>query len=600
MDKLVELGKIWALKIESANRVYEAWADKFKTRQILDFYEGFQWGDLDVSRYTPYALNLIRSSMEVKLPSMLMENPRFTISPKIMFESDNVDIAEARAQLKQEAVNTIIAAEDLEFDETIELVFLSAYISFGVCEVNYDADWIKNDRASKPALKSDQDTIAEPDGKTVNEPEYIPQTERIFIKYINPQRFRVSAINTQKTERCDWCGYYEYIRIEDLKANKSYKQPKNITAYRSEEFTTDMARLYANDEQTDIDTIGDVTKVWFLWDHRTKKHIVFGEADSHIYKIDDYDIHPIHDLRMSRRLSGWYPIPPIFDWLSPQTEYNESREMSRAHRRRAVRKLLAIEGMITKEEVAALEEGGDGHIGWAKNKGALEAVPNPPAGQDVNTSLALSKEDFNIISGTSAEARLQGSGGTATEAAITDKYAQVRDSKARKKAAKYLNNIARSIVKIISSQFVLPVLVESFAHDDSGLFDEVQALESVWKEVKPEDLDGEDYKVSVQVESMSPIANEEQKKSFLEFMAVINNYPQIAMSPALIKKTAEILGFKDRKILRELQQAALLALMQQKQQAMGNALAQRQTEASTPNTQAQIESQLGTQVGMGQ
>jgi hypothetical protein len=86
-------------------------------------------------------------------------------------------------------------------------------------------------------------------------------------------------------------------------------------------------------------------------------------------------------------------------------------------------------------------------------------------------------------------------------------------------------------------------------------------------------------------------------------MAVLNNYPQIALSPVLIREAAERVGYKtNEKVIRDLQNMALLAQaaqMQQLQQA-GNPAAQRQVAKSTPDAQEKINNQLGNQVGLTQ
>jgi capsular polysaccharide biosynthesis protein len=112
------------------------------------------------------------------------------------------------------------------------------------------------------------------------------------------------------------------------------------------------------------------------------------------------------------------------------------------------------------------------------------------------------------------------------------------------------------------------------------------------------DLEGIDFNVNIKVSSMSPIDLEDDKNRFLEFMAIINNYPQIALSPTLIREAAERVGFNtNEKVLRELQDMALLAQMQLKQQTE-SALAQRTVAGATPNANEKITNQLENQVGL--
>ena len=116
------------------------------------------------------------------------------------------------------------------------------------------------------------------------------------------------------------------------------------------------------------------------------------------------------------------------------------------------------------------------------------------------------------------------------------------------------------------------------------------------------DIEGMDFAVTINVTSMSPIAAQDAKNQFLEFMAIINNYPQIALSPTLIREAAERTGFKtNEKVLRELQNMALLQQAGQQAQvneAIGpeSALAQRSVAKVTPPQGEMIQNQLQNQV----
>jgi hypothetical protein len=225
------------------------------------------------------------------------------------------------------------------------------------------------------------------------------------------------------------------------------------------------------------------------------------------------------------------------------------------------------------------------------------ALPLAPLGAEVTQALVLSKDNFNIVSGTRSEARGVADRTTATQASIMDARSQIRESRPKIIVANWLNKIARQIM-LNQQQITLPFWVELNETKEENLFGNVQETQKLYEEITGLELEGQDFTVKIDVTSMSPIDNEDAKNRFLEFMAVINNYPQIALSPILIRETAERIGFKtNERVLRELQDMALLAQTAQQEQMQG-ALAQRSVAKITPNTNEQINNQLQNQVGL--
>ena len=137
--------------------------------------------------------------------------------------------------------------------------------------------------------------------------------------------------------------------------------------------------------------------------------------------------------------------------------------------------------------------------------------------------------------------------------------------------------------------------------DLGGFFSDVPEVEANWKMLTSEDLGYIDYKVNVSVESLSPVANDVEKKKFLEFLAIMNQYPQLAIHPELIREAAARLDFKNTKVVKAFQQAATIQAMGQMagnpgmQSPQGPNLGQQTAEQMMPPDQAQIENQLNSQ-----
>jgi hypothetical protein len=114
----------------------------------------------------------------------------------------------------------------------------------------------------------------------------------------------------------------------------------------------------------------------------------------------------------------------------------------------------------------------------------------------------------------------------------------------------------------------------------------------------------DDFAVTVFVESLSPITNENEKVKFMEFMAVMHQYPQLSLNPILIREAAYRIGYRNEQVIRAMQQAAQLQMVGQIEQGQeqmgggqGSNMAQTTAEQMQPPGMGQLEAQLN-QVGV--
>lgn len=593
--------EVWLSRIQVANEYHETWWRKFKCSQAIQYYEGEQWQGFPYyfkSNYRPYVVNLVFSTIEVKLPSLVFDKPIFTVKPKPYRSSVDLEAEIRKNQLREAALNTFVSDPDNYFQEEIELAILDSFFAFGMIEVGFDASYITNPNAGKPYLKDDGTPIRDAEGKDIVQPDEIPEWEQIYVKRIHPFHFRVGGNDSYNLNRCNWCGYWEYVDLLSLKANKNLKGidqlpfagSRTVEFDRTFEYSPEMDKLLSS---------GDVVKVWHLWDTRKKEFSLLIESLPEPIFTAKYDILPLYPLVFHRRLRGFYPIPPASQWLSPQDDINEANEQIRAHRRRSARKYLFRKNALDSDELDKLMLGPDGTYAEVELDPASVVAPLPlsPLDRSVTDTLIISKDNFNIVSGTASEQRGEADRTTATQAAIINTRSQIRESRPVSIVSKWLSRIARHII-IAQSQLTLPFWIKIQEKDSEDFLSSVGVSSESFTQITGMDIEGLDFEVDINVSSISPLAEQENKNAFLEFLAVINNYPQILLSPVLIREAAERIGFKtNEKIIRDLQNSALLALIGQQQQS---ALAQRTVEKSTPTDQERIESQLRTQVGLPQ
>lgn len=615
------LASAWIGRANKATKYYDTWNNKFECDTLEEYYYGFQWKDGSPNcKYRRYVINLVFATLEVKKPSLLFQNPVFKVKAKPAKGEWDFTASSRRAQNREDALNTVISDEEQEFNEEFEAFVVDAFFRFGVMEVGYSADWIENPNAGKPILKSDNDPYFDPDAEDeedniLREPDELPDEERVYFKRIPPWRFRVGGTDGRTFKKCSWVGYYDYFRVEDLKANKNLKNLDKLeySGARSEDFVPS-ANDTLSEEQEALLKSGDLCKCWVIYDLRAKKKYIFAAAQAVTLLEKSYKHFPLVALKFVEKLRGWYPVPLVFNWKGPQDEINHAREQQRIHRMRAGRRYLYEDGMFKGDgELDQLENGPDMTFVPTQGKPGdrMQPLEQAPLDSAVAQSLLVSRDDMNIISGTSAEQRGQSDRTTATQANIIDMKAQLRETAARTKIANVLKKIGRLALLIIQEHFSLEFWVKVRTdRNDENFMGELQVAQEEWRQMTAADLgDQLDFEVDISLDTISPIENQASKQSFVEFLSLITNFPQIAFDPVLVREAAYRCNYRNEKVIARMQMMAQVAMLgqieQAKQSLIQNAMATESNMAQTrvaqmaPPDQGQIQNQLAAQTGPG-
>jgi hypothetical protein len=614
-----KLAAAWLGRVNKADKYYESWSNKFDCDTLEEYYYGFQWKDGSPdSKYRRYVINMIFATLEVKKPSLLFQNPLFRVKAKPARGEWDFTASSQRAMNREDALNTIISDPEQEFNEEFEAFVVDAFFRFGVMEVGYSANWIENPNAGKPILKSDNNPYYDPDGEDgkdniIREPDELPDEEKVYFKRIPPWRFRVGGTDGRTFKKCSWVGYYDWFRVEDLKANKKLKNLDKLeyAGARSEDFTPSQYDTLS-EEQADLAKTGDLCKCWVIYDLRAKKKYIFASSQAVTLLEKKYKEFPLVSLKFVEKLRGWYPVPLVFNWKGPQDEINHAREQQRIHRMRAARRYLYEEGMFKgDEELDQLENGPDMTFVPTQGKPGdrMQALEMAPLDSAVAQSLIVSKDDLNIVSGTSGEQRLQADRTTATQANIVDMKAQLRETAARTKIANTLKSIGRLALITMQEHFSLEFWVKVRTdRDNENFMGEFQEASEEWRQMTSSEFGNElDFEVDISLDTISPIENQASKAAFIEFLSVLTNFPQIAFDPVLVREAAYRCNYRNEKVISRMAKMAQVAMLGQIEQAKG-ALAQMAMESETnavqtrvqqmtPPDQATIQTQLAGQTG---
>ena len=554
----------WQDRVTSSNKVYQDWHQRYRPDRLVKYYLGEQWRGLtETEAVDKYVINLIFPTIETQLPSLLFHRPKVKVEPRPPHADDAQSTAGARADLMQHTLQTFIDDPKVQFKPTTLLSLRDAMFRFGVIEVGYSADWTENPNAGKPALNEQDEEI--PD---TSQPKRLPSNESLWLKRIPPQNWRVSLSSHNVTSQNDWVGYGEWHYVEDVKANRRYKRTSDLKA---------SGRLADTPETRDeeIEKHKGMVRLWKLWDLRQKvKHVFADGHDEWLVEGESYRYLPFAALKFYEVPDEWYPLPPVANWLSPQDEKNEIREMQKTHRRRFYRRYM-VTPAVKAEERDKLESGGDGvyiEVPDVSNP-PIKPVEDAPLDGSNWAHLAATDDDFRQITGVGGEQRGISEATTATQANIVNVRTEIRESDARSKVADWLADVCRVMLLCLREKMQLPMWIQAntdpFAQDPQA----AQSTVGAWQQITADQLGDIDADVSIDIASLSPVTEDAQRVAWTQVLALLTN-PALLMilmqSEPLLRKTLGFYGIKSEAEILEIQKVGQTVMLMQTMAAQGS------------------------------
>ncbi len=595
----------WQLRIRASNKVFEKWEKRFMCKTTPLYYEGFQWNGDFKPGTEPYTINLVFPTIEIQLPSLLFFHPKITVRPRPNRVDDAGSAGAVRAQLREDTINTVISSRRVGFNQEIEQAHMDAYFYFGIVETGYTADAADNPNAGKPILNErDEDT-----GKTYPEGAKIVSRESLYFKRVPPEHFRVSLSAGNRLEQCDWYGYYEWMYPADVKANKRYKNTTNLKA--TGKISDSLEPEASNDEEKE--KYKDMAKVWKIWDLRAKKRYDFAEGGEKFLLEEDMDLRPDKSpilqhsvLKKHERRNEFYPLPPVFNWISPQNELNETRQMQRIYRKKLVPK-FAADASVDDVEVAKFLEA-DIQVIRCKENG-ITPIAMPPSDGALLRAIPVTQDDFRQISGVGGEQRGIADADTATQANIIDVQSKIRESMGRVKVAAFIASLGETAIEILQKRATLPFWIQTNVDPEAmSAPAEISATTATWQMITSDKLGDLDTDVTVDAESLAPVSDPAERAAWNQVITLMMNpqiFPILASSDVLLRKTLAYYGIRSDKEISEIRRIGtimfqMMAAQVQAQQAAAQGAQERkhviqgQTAGAIPG-QDQINGQIQAQ-----
>ena len=625
--------RLWFSRVYDAKRIKSKWEENYEVEKSHDYVRGFQRPsdeELDAQGEPRYTVNKILANLKVKIPRLFYYHPYIRVRPTRGREDTPEQTVSKRAGLLQDTVNTVIRAPQTRFKPENLAALKEAHWAFGVVEVGYDADWAENPFKTKPILidgederdelekigkigpeelNEDADPIEAAMKEAFGDLDQVPQSESFYVKHIPASQFYVSTNDRISTETMDWVGYWEWMQVEDVK--RAYENTEDL-------HPTGRMNLDEADKDHDLNPTYDageeipanMVRVWKIWDQREKIRYVLAEGHQMFLRISDYDYLPIFDLRFEVMPGEWYPIPPIFQQLMEQDEFNDSREYLRMVRKGTRPRFIYDKQSFTAAELEKLENDEFGtFIGSDNgNMSAIMPIQQPAFNETALRVLGLSEAGFTEQAGSSPTQRLtRGTGGTptATEVGALEQSGDIRDSYEQQQVADWLAGVCSGILQCAVDKMTLAqwILINSDPHSPMFMMDGMQiaqVLKTVYtpipnveelanaanilqqmirppqspnperemKMITPEDLEDSygvgDWDVTVDIESLSPVSESQHASRIMQALQLISSPGPgelLAISPELLKTMLNLMGIRSA----EDQAAISNALMMQQQ-----------------------------------
>jgi len=573
----------WLTKISASEEVKKSWREKFRVDLAYEYRDGAQRPS-----YIPdsewITINKIYSNLKSELPSLYSNDPYFFIKLATSYSPNPMDIAlfEQRAKMRQAMINYL--KRELKLKQKVRLCILDAYFQFGVMKIHHSADFIDNPDAEQSMKDENENVIYDENGKEILQPPKLPTNEAYNITRVHPNDFGFDA-DAGPTEDT-WKFVYEIIRmpVEDARKDERYDKsarekikPTELDADTANKERERRKKGSKGKSLSSSDIQPSIAVLYEVYDLKKKQMFVVSPGcDEYLIKPDstpkgiEKHTYAILTIGLARDDSP-YPIPPVSQWLDPQRENNELRSKILSHRKRFNRKYIMHDTAFDNPDDAAskLELGADGTI--LRTNGSFPGEPvlpirDAPLDQTHTQELLMFRNDFEELS---TGANQQGAGAgvdSATEAGIIEKRVVIREGDNMGLVMDFVTDIGRKLDQIVQANITKDQAVKVIGPEGES-----------WEMIRTmdyEQIQGE-FEYSVNVGSTIPQLPEIERAQWMQFLSLIAQAPQLALSKTLLKRMATMHRIEDDSMIDEIYQIS--------KAMMGGGLQQPQQMGSLPN-----------------
>jgi hypothetical protein len=580
--------KKWQYRVACSIKTRETWERVY----LVEKCEKYLIGQQDAKEKV---VNIFGATLRTMKPNLYFSAPKFYVRPKPGRTSATAQNAAAIG----EGVLESIAQQDDHLEIAGEFAVLQAFSRVGVLKIVYDPQMVPNPNKGQPIYETNDDGEPHLDdlkqplilkdaltGEAIMEPDEVLSAEVYRWAWVDATNMLLPDEGPDPRQ-WTWIGEKITVPLEDAKEDPRFPAARranlkaNMTA-KEYKFTRPVDRqLY--DSQSDQ----EMFCYYECYDFKESRWYIWAdEQDDQEFLVDDFvpewvDKHPYAILAMGLPILGpepcpW-PYPVTRDWLYPQDEYNIRRRQMQEGAKRSARKGVYFEGSFddADEAVKLLQSPDDMQFAKVLDP---KLIPLMLDSHDLNPSIykdiMVSQGDWRTITGQTGARLSDPESDTATEASFVERAANLRESDMQRVIARWMSEAGRKMLQCIKKTLTVDRWIKLRALDDKEFQSYMQRVYQIppemiemvpgmrealrqrvgkekWLRITREQLQFE-ADVTVAPGSTRPKNLDFERRQWLEFLKVIGAFPQLAMSPELLRYTAEKFEGLPERVVEEL------------------------------------------------
>ena len=604
--RLERLAK-WKTRADRAEKVRRDWETQFEVERCERYFLGQQW-DRSVKQ-PDLVLNHFLATIKVITPNLLFSQPKYFIRPRPGRVAPAGDLRAAMG----EGVLDFIGGQDQNLKRTAKLAVLQAFFRLGAMKTVYDPRLEPNPCQGEPMRESDEDGLPINDangppqlkmnpltGEPIVEPNEVLTDELYRYTYVDARHLLLPDEGPDR-QRWTWIGEQVLVPLADAKADSRFPLSLRDQFEANTSGAEDARGAYAHLKSVQQDQMFRYTEIY---DRIGKRLIVWAEGQTfEDFLIDELlppgiEDHPYALLVLGDPILGptpspW-PLPFTRAWLDPQTEYNIGRKQITEGGKRSARKIYYDDGTFpdADEAMKAMQDSGD-MTGVKINDVQRPPVTltDPPINPDIYRNIPLLQNDWRIITGQTGARQGDPEAGTATESTFVERAANLRDAELQDVVTDWLAEGGQKMLQLVQGTLTLGLWIKMRGFSDKEflkyaertwqvpqerLMVLLQAMPTIkqmimarfgeekWQRITREELTFQ-AQVTVVPGSMRPRNLDLERRQWLEILALLGQYPQLALSRELMRETfAKYEGLNDRMIEELMSLAEKMVAIQSK------------------------------------
>lgn len=375
-------------------------------KRARELYAGQHWpGQHQRSDMARIVCNILYPAVETKVSNLAFNYPDFTLKPLNREGSAHSDVARhviAYDWRQMDAQDE--AKRALRDRETYGVGLAYVYWLFETEPIEGEAGVTVEGGRPAEAMEP-TDTTPDPvlPDPLMMDPMFRVRTDRPAVKRLSPFSFFVSPECDAKLENAEYCGYCELRPLDEVKADKRFKNTKNLKGEAKG------LKPYLDDDTRQLDEGAMPSdckrvKLFHYFEKKRKLYAVYCDEHTKPLLADEWtwagDWYPFVVNRNPDDEDCFWPCPPLLRVEHQQHEVNEARTQHSEWRAQAVPK---FQTRTTLEDQARQKFGSRRAGELIENVGEpIENLPVPPINPEVLQAGQMAMQDLQYGLGLNA------------------------------------------------------------------------------------------------------------------------------------------------------------------------------------------------------